>query len=127
MRRAMLSGVAVLALALGSCAIADTLFGTQHNPDGTVTSDGKGGVIGGVANFFGLGWVTTLLGAVTTGYAAWKGKGWKGAALSTFDAIEKWKTSDDGKKHWEALKAKLGEAHAQASVEAIVEKALGNT
>lgn len=127
MRKAILVAVAVLALGSASCAVADTLFGTRHNADGSVTTTGTGGAVGGIASFLGFGWVTTIIGAATTAYAAWKGRGWKAAAVSTFDAVEAWKQTPDGRAKWESLKEKLGEAHAEAHVTALVDSALGNS
>lgn len=124
MRRASVWLVLCLALGfMGGCA----LFQPGVDKDGNHVPPPIVGVGGAVATAFGYGWVTTLIGAATTAYAAWKGKGWKAAAVSTMDAIEAWKSTDEGKKHWEALKAKLGQAHADAEVKKIVDAALGNT
>lgn len=114
--------VACLALVMGGCA----LFGHETNPDGTVKQDPGGGVVGRVFSFAGLPWVGTAIAAIGGIVAEKKRRGWKGAALSTFAAIEAFKTSPEGKKIWESLKAKLGEKHAEAHVTAIVDKALGN-
>ena len=127
MRRRLMTLIAALALGtIGGCAVADTLFGTKHNQDGTVTASPGGGIVGGVASMLGFGWVTTLIGAGTTAYATYRSRGWKAAAVSTFDAIEAWKGSPEGAAKWESLKATLGEAHAEAKVKALVDKALGN-
>lgn len=126
MKRLMLVGVALLGLGLGGCAVYDALTGTVRDEKGNVTGS-TGGVAGAVATALGYGWVTTLLGAGTTALAAYKGQGWKAAAKSTFNAIEAWKETPEGKAKWEGLKLKLGASHAEAHVIQLVEKALGNT
>lgn len=124
MRKWMLCGVMACALVGGGCG----LFGVHTNPStGETTSDGKGGIIGTVASYAGLPWVATAITALAGIYVDAKRRGWKGAALSTFDAIEAWKETPEGKAVWEGLKAKLGIAHAEAEVKKLVDKALGNT
>lgn len=112
----------ILALGIGGCA----LFGVHTDPTtGQATSDGKGGIVGTVANFAGLPWVGTAIAALAGVYVEAKRRGWKAAALSTFDAVEKWKAENPSV--WAGLKEKLGAAHAEAKIKAMVDKALGNT
>jgi hypothetical protein len=119
MRRGVLIGVMAAGLGLlGGCA----LFQGGTDADGNPTPAPITTIVGGVASVLGYGWIGTLLGVVTTGYATWKGSGWKKAAVSTFAAIEAWKKANPAV--WEGLKAKLGAEHADAHVTKLVDKAL---
>ncbi len=126
MRRVLLCGVILLGLGIGGCGILGSAFGVKTDPTtGETTSDGTGGVVGSVAHAIGMPWAATGIAALAGLYAEYKRRGWKAAALSTFDAVEKWKGENPSV--WTGLKDKLGAAHAEAHVTAIVEKALGNT
>ena len=109
-------------LALGICGCA--LFGQTTNPDGTVSQDPGGGIVGRVFSFAGLPWVTTALAGIGGVVAQLRGKKWKAAANATFTAIEEFKATPEGAKIWEKLKAKLGTTQADAKIREFVDKAL---
>lgn len=121
---------ACLALAAGGvgCGLLGTAVGVTTDPvTGETRSVGDGGLVGAVGHLIGLPWVATAVAALAGLYAEYKRRGWKAAAVSTFDAVETFKSSPEGAKVWDNLKATLGEAHADAKVKALVDKALGNT
>lgn len=123
MRKWILSLVACLALGLlGGCA----LFKGGTDAQGHPTPAPIIKVVDGVAQAFGFGWVTTLLGAATTAVALVKGSGWKAAAVSTIASIEEWKSDPAKVDAWNSLKPILEKNHLAAQAIGVVDRALGN-
>lgn len=126
MKHVLLGFVFGLALVVGGCSLLEPALGIQTDPvTGEKRSDGKGGIVGSLVGTF-LPWTTTVLGGLAAAYVEAKRRNWKAAATSTISAIEEFKASPEGKRVWEALKAKLGAKHADAHITALVEKVLGN-
>lgn len=123
MRRLVFSGVMLLGLGLGGCALFKG--GTDANGNPTPAPITK--VVDGLASAFGFGWVTTIIGIGTTAYAAVKAKGWKAAAVSTIGGIEEWKSDPAKMDAWESLKPILEKNHLAAQAIGLVDSVLGNT
>jgi len=122
MRRFALGFVVILALGtMGGCS----LFGVTKNPTtGQTESDGKGGVVGTVANFLGFPWVATAIAGLAAAYANAKRKDWKAAFMSTAEAVEAFKNTEQGQKVWAELKDKLGATQAEAKIQEFVDAQL---
>jgi hypothetical protein len=113
-------------LFLTGCVVFDAIFGVKTNADGTTTAT-PGGGIGGLAGLIpGLGVVGTVIGAAGTIYQKLRAKQWTDAATSTVNAVEQFKSTPDGAKVWEKLKAQLEESHNAAKAKKMVDKILGN-
>lgn len=119
-----------LALAIGgmvSCKLLEPAVGVRTDPvTGEKSSDGTGGVAGNILNLLIPG-AAAVVAAGAAAYANAKRGQWKNAALSTFEAVEAFKKTPQGEKVWDDLKGKLGDYHAAAEVQGLVNKALGNT
>ncbi|WP_333674856.1 hypothetical protein [Glutamicibacter sp.] len=103
-----------VALFLAGCGIFEAAAGVKKNPDGTVTTNGTGGVVGAVLNYF-LPGAGALVAAGATYYArranVAKAEAEK-AAVTTFKAIESYDDPD--------LKKLLASYHSTAGVQGFV-------
>lgn len=115
MRGVLIVVVAAVALVAGGCTLLDAFSGVDaegnHIPGGGGVSV-VAPIVDRVIPGGGL-----LLGAVTTIWAAIRGRAWKRAAIATFDTIEA-----AGKAHKSVvdLKGDLKSAHEKAGVGGIV-------
>lgn len=108
---------------LCSLLVGCALFGVTTGPDGQPVSDGTGGIAGSLLGTL-FPWAGTAIAGAAGIYCDLKRRNWKAAFTSTAKAIEDFKSSPEGKKIWDALKAKLGESQAAAAVQGFVDKYL---
>lgn len=109
---------------LSGCALVESLVGVKRDPKtGAVQSDGTGGVAGSILNIVVPG-AGAVLAAAAAAYANARSGKWKKAFISTAEAVEAWKETEEGKAQWESLRKKLGDHHAAQAIQGFVDKVL---
>ena len=126
MKRLILFGAILLGLggSAGGCRVFEGAAGVHTDPvTGEKSSDGTGGIAGGLLGILIPG-APAVIAALAAAYANAKRKQWKNAALSTFEAVESFKETDQGKKVWSELKDRLGAAQAEVKIQEFVDEQL---
>lgn len=111
MRQFLFTVFCLFMLACSGCALVDFLLGTNQKGESkpNIVSTIVTGALNGL--FPGSGAAITAVGGL---YAAWRGRKWKAAAKSTWDAVE-----EHGDK---ALKERISAKHRDAGVQKLAQK-----